>query len=58
MAYHITEKCLACGACGDVCENGAIYLDEDSRYVIDPEQCLGCGLCAESCPNEAIESDE
>lgn len=53
MAYAISDDCLLCGSCPDVCPAGAIS-EEDRRYVIDPSLCTDCGACAEQCPVDAI----
>ena len=52
MAYVISDNCVACGTCMDMCPTGAI--SECDSYVIDPDTCISCGSCAEACPNEAI----
>ena len=52
MAYVISDDCVACGTCMDMCPAGAI--SEGDIYVIDPDTCISCGSCAEACPNEAI----
>ena len=52
MAYVISDDCVACGTCMDMCQTGAI--SECDIYVIDPDTCISCGSCAEACPNEAI----
>jgi len=48
------DKCVGCGACLDVCQFGAITLDNDLCFV-DPEVCVGCGLCISVCPDRALE---
>ena len=53
MAYHITDDCIACGACAAECPVEAISAG-DPIYVIDPDKCVGCGTCAGACPMEAI----
>jgi NAD-dependent dihydropyrimidine dehydrogenase PreA subunit len=53
MAYKITEKCIACGACVDQCPVEAIA--EGTPYKIDAEKCIDCGACVPACPSEAIE---
>jgi len=53
MAYHITEKCTACGACAETCPSQAI-VEELGRYIIT-DKCELCGTCIEICFLEAIE---
>jgi ferredoxin len=52
MAYVITDECLACGSCQDVCPVGAIS-EGDEKYVIDPTLCTDCGP-ARTMPGKAI----
>jgi len=49
----ITEDCIECGACAEVCPEGAIS-QGDGRYVIDQDLCIECQTCMDECPNEAI----
>lgn len=51
MAYKITDKCIACGACAANCPVSCIA--KGDKYEIDPEQCISCGTCASVCPVEA-----
>ena len=51
--YTITDRCIACGMCVDVCPSDAV--SEGDVYRIDPTRCLECGSCREVCPEEAIE---
>lgn len=53
MAYQITDACIKCGACSDVCPMG-IITEGDDKFVIDADQCVDCGTCVDTCPNEAI----
>jgi len=55
MAYKISDECIACGSCMDVCPVGAI--SEGDIYVIDPAKCTDCGTCADECPVEAIAAE-
>jgi NAD-dependent dihydropyrimidine dehydrogenase PreA subunit len=49
----ITDECIECGACADVCPEEAIS-EGDGKYVIDQELCAECLSCLDECPNEAI----
>ena len=53
MAYKISDGCIACGSCMDVCPVDAI--SEGDIYEIDPDTCIDCGACAEQCPVGAID---
>ncbi len=53
MFYIDSDKCTGCGACADVCPQGAISLQNDVA-VIDQASCSKCGNCAEVCPAGAI----
>ena len=51
------ERCRGCGRCEEVCEFGAIRLEErDGRLVarVNDVLCEGCGSCAVKCPTGAI----
>jgi formate hydrogenlyase subunit 6/NADH:ubiquinone oxidoreductase subunit I len=52
MAYKISDACVACGACKEVCPVEAI--SEGDIYTINPDICIDCGACASECPSEAI----
>jgi ferredoxin len=47
------SECTACGACADVCPEGAITVEDVA--VINAEVCIECGLCVDECPVSAIE---
>lgn len=61
QASVITEKCIGCGRCGEVCNFDAASFDGpannvvDRTYTIDPIACEGCKVCVEFCPVNAIE---
>ncbi|MEA4814091.1 Ferredoxin [bioreactor metagenome] len=57
MAYKITDACISCGACVDVCPASAIKQGDD-HYVIDEGACIDCGSCVDTCPNGAIKPGE
>lgn len=60
-ASVITDKCIGCGKCAEVCRFEAITFDGpandvvDKTYRIDPIGCEGCGLCAYFCPADAVD---
>jgi NAD-dependent dihydropyrimidine dehydrogenase PreA subunit len=51
MAYRITDECLACGSCLDVCPTEAI--EEGDIYKIN-DACADCGACVDECPQGCI----
>lgn len=53
MVYTISEACIDCGTCEDLCPMGAIS-EIDGKMEIDPAVCCGCGECFMLCPTEAI----
>ncbi|HDJ26630.1 MAG TPA: CoB--CoM heterodisulfide reductase iron-sulfur subunit A family protein [Candidatus Bathyarchaeota archaeon] len=51
------ERCRGCGRCEEVCEFGAIGLEErDGRLVakVNDVLCEGCGACTVRCPTGAV----
>lgn len=46
--YTISDACVMCGACADVCPAGAIK-KSDGKYEVDPGTCIDCGTCATVC---------
>lgn len=56
VTYLITinvEYCNGCGACVEVCPDGAIYL-VDGKATVDGMRCRDCAACIDACPKEAI----
>ena len=49
------EKCVACGACANICAHGAPNL-KDGVMHIDWSKCAGCGRCLHVCPVDAVHS--
>ncbi len=54
MAFQITDKCVGCGACVNVCPVGAISI-RDGKASINADICISCGGCAGICPVGAPE---
>jgi pyruvate formate lyase activating enzyme len=51
MAFYV-ERCVGCGACANVCPEGAVSMDAGRRIIW--ENCTACGACARECPSEAL----
>lgn len=53
MAHVISDGCVACGACVEVCPVEAIS-EGNPIYKINPDTCIDCGACVDECPSGAI----
>lgn len=51
--YFITDKCIGCGKCMEVCPQNCI--DAGNPYTVRQENCLHCGNCLTVCPADAVE---
>lgn len=51
--YRITENCMMCGACIEVCPQSCISFN-NGMAVIKQENCLHCGNCYDVCPVDAV----
>lgn len=47
------ERCIHCGACGEVCQFGAIAVAGE-KVLTFPAMCHSCGGCFLACPVDAI----
>lgn len=50
------KRCVACGACMQVCPRGAIEIWRGCHAVVNIDLCVGCGICAKTCPATCIEA--
>lgn len=51
--YFITDSCIGCGNCVEVCPQDCISQDS-IPFRIEPEHCLHCGNCMTVCPVGAV----
>ncbi len=64
QASIVTEKCIGCGKCKDLCRFDAINLNGPANdtvaktFTVDPILCEGCKVCVEFCPADAIEFND
>ncbi len=54
QGYYITDSCIGCGSCLDVCPQSCIDLSV-TPAVIRQKNCLHCGNCLNACPVGAVE---
>jgi ferredoxin/coenzyme F420-reducing hydrogenase delta subunit len=55
-AYLDQERCIACGACVEVCPLEIPSRGEDGKVDIDIFECQACGTCAAECPVQAVKT--
>ena len=53
MAYVISDDCISCGKCANVCPLHNIQLSNGKP--VWGNQCTHCMACISRCPKEAIE---
>ena len=51
------DKCVACGACANICAHDGPNLNDKGVMEIDWHKCFGCGRCLHVCPVDAIAAD-
>ncbi|AEA47086.1 hydrogenase iron-sulfur subunit [Archaeoglobus veneficus] len=53
---YVTENCIGCRLCAEVCRFNAVVIDERSgKAKIDANACAMCGACVAACPVDAID---
>src|SRR3972149_4561936 len=50
----VPNLCTKCGACDDVCPEGALGRPPEGFPFIDRARCTGCGTCAAACTCGAL----
>lgn len=48
------KKCVACGACLEVCPHQVLELIDRKIAIADRDACMECGACQTNCPTGAI----
>lgn len=49
------ERCIACGACIEICPETALTPGAEGKAVLDRPRCTDCGKCAVVCDPKALE---
>ncbi len=52
--YRITDDCIGCTKCAQVCPADAIAMQPYQKHEIDDEKCVRCGGCRDICPVAAV----
>jgi Na+-translocating ferredoxin:NAD+ oxidoreductase subunit B len=55
IAYILTNQCIGCTKCIDVCPTDAIVGASKQLHVVISSACTGCDLCLPPCPVDCIE---
>jgi len=53
-AQILSDKCISCGKCIELCKFNAISDD----YIVNQIRCEGCGVCKHFCPADAIKFEK
>jgi NADH-quinone oxidoreductase subunit F len=55
IRYTVTDRCIGCTRCAQVCPVEAIEARPYRKQEIDAEKCTRCDVCRKACPTGAIE---
>lgn len=50
----VSEECVACGCCENVCPLNAISVFKGLYAKVMETKCIGCGKCQKACPASVI----
>jgi ferredoxin len=53
--FSVSDKCIGCRKCANLCPLNVITPDEKGRPVWDAKMCAHCMSCIQNCPVEAID---
>lgn len=51
---YLSEKCVGCGRCVEVCPRGVFDLEGQKARIVDRDLCMECGACARNCAFGAL----
>jgi NADH:ubiquinone oxidoreductase subunit F (NADH-binding)/NADH:ubiquinone oxidoreductase subunit E/NAD-dependent dihydropyrimidine dehydrogenase PreA subunit len=54
IQYTITDECIGCTKCAQVCPSDAIAPIPYEKHVVDNEKCIKCDVCRDICPVDAV----
>ncbi len=54
IKYLVTDDCIGCTLCAQLCPADAIEARPYEKHEIDPEKCIRCGTCKSVCPSDAV----
>jgi len=57
ITYTITDQCIGCTKCAQICPADAIPMTPYEVHGIDQEKCTRCNACYEICPVNAVKVD-